>query len=192
MTQVAATPTRERILDAAFALTSVEQTGGLSMRRLAERCDLNVATLYHYFPSKADLLRAVLEERGYPNRLGVEVPPDEVFAAASPRDGLAGLLSWVWGQAEIEESAWRLLLVESLRGEVAAKSEADRLLTMVEPVLQGWIEQIVPVTGARAERLARMLRSMLLTIALEHLALGPDDERAALRTRDLAESLELP
>ncbi len=155
MTEVAV-PTRERILDAAFALTTVEKPGGLSMRRLADRCELNVATLYHYFPSKADLLRAVLEERGYPNRLGAESPPDEVFAAPGPVEGLRRLLSWLWEQAEAEESSWRMLLVESLRGVTAASAEADRLLAMLEPVVEGWVDRVVPglVPEARAGSLA--------------------------------------
>ena len=36
-----------------------------SMRQLAAACGVNVAILYRYFPSKADLLRSVIEERQY-------------------------------------------------------------------------------------------------------------------------------
>ena len=39
-------------------LVSERGAAGTSMRRLAAACGLNVATIYHYFPSKADLLRA--------------------------------------------------------------------------------------------------------------------------------------
>ncbi len=35
------------------------------MRDLAAATGLNVASLYHYFPSKQDLLVAVLAERGF-------------------------------------------------------------------------------------------------------------------------------
>ncbi len=44
------------------------------MRQLATACGLNVATIYHYFPSKADLLRSVMAERRYGERLGTEGP----------------------------------------------------------------------------------------------------------------------
>ena len=47
---------------------------GTSMRRLAA-CGLNVATIYHYFPSKADLLRALIEERRYGGGMAAEDPP---------------------------------------------------------------------------------------------------------------------
>ena len=75
--------TRERILDTAFELTTAQNSTGISMRRLADGCGLNVATIYHHFPSKAELLRAVLEERGYPRRLGEEGPPPEVVVPGS-------------------------------------------------------------------------------------------------------------
>ena len=53
---------RARILDAALTLVSDLGAAGTSMRRLASTCGLNVATIYHYFPSKADLYVAVVEE----------------------------------------------------------------------------------------------------------------------------------
>ena len=43
------------------------------MRNLATATGLNVASLYHYFPSKRDLLVAVLEERGFVDGLGADV-----------------------------------------------------------------------------------------------------------------------
>ena len=59
---------RTRILDSALGLMSERGAAGTSMRRLADACGLNVATIYHYFPSKADVLRAVIEERRYGER----------------------------------------------------------------------------------------------------------------------------
>ena len=55
---------REHILSTALSLMSQHGVTGTSMRSLAGATGLNVATLYHYFPSKRDLLVAVLEERG--------------------------------------------------------------------------------------------------------------------------------
>ena len=56
---------RERILRTALSLMSQQGVDGTSMRSLAAATGLTVATLYHYFPSKRDLLVAVLEERGF-------------------------------------------------------------------------------------------------------------------------------
>ena len=107
------------------------------MRRLADACGLNVATLYHYFPSKADLLRAVVEERGYPRRIGDEGPPPEVGEGATDAEIVRRLMIWLWTSTEAEESAWRLLIGESLRGEPAAREEAGHLLDLLGPALVG-------------------------------------------------------
>ena len=57
--------TRRRILDIALALMAQRGVDGTSMRDLASAAGLNVASLYHYFPSKRDLLESVLVEQGF-------------------------------------------------------------------------------------------------------------------------------
>src|SRR5580692_12557963 len=57
--------TRRRILQISLSLMSQRGVDGTSMRDLASACDLNVASLYHYFPSKRELLEAVLVEHGF-------------------------------------------------------------------------------------------------------------------------------
>ncbi|MGZ4677784.1 MAG: helix-turn-helix domain-containing protein, partial [Acidimicrobiia bacterium] len=47
---------RDRILDTALDLMAEHGASATSMRQLATACNLNVAALYHYFPSKAELL----------------------------------------------------------------------------------------------------------------------------------------
>ena len=76
---------RQRILDAALALMSEHGVAGTSMRMLAGAADLNVATLYHHFPSKADLLHAVLEQRRYLERLGTERPEQRTRGVGQPQ-----------------------------------------------------------------------------------------------------------
>lgn len=183
--------TRERILDTAFALSTAENSSGISMRKLADACGVNVATIYHHFPSKADLLRAVLEERGYPRRLGEDGPPPEVAAAATPSEAVRRLLSWLWEGTLTEEASWRLLIGEGLRGEPAAREEAGQLLALLEPALDGWLRTVAPDLGDRVESIAGVMRSVLLSLALEHLALGPDDDRARARIDELVRALRL-
>ena len=52
---------------------------GTSMRDLAAAAGLNVASLYHYFPSKRELLEAVLVEHGF-----LPMEPDDLAPDADP------------------------------------------------------------------------------------------------------------
>jgi AcrR family transcriptional regulator len=56
---------RQHILTVALSLMAQQGVDGTSMRNLATAAGLNVASLYHYFPSKRELLVAVLEEQGF-------------------------------------------------------------------------------------------------------------------------------
>ena len=180
---------RQRILDAALSLMSERGAAGMSMRMLAGACDLNVATLYHYFPSKADLLRAVLSERGYLERLRTSEPPPEVRQPADPRDRLHQLVSWLWRAIEQEEAVWRLLIGESLRGDAFARAEALALVDGIDAAVAAWVAETVPELTDRAERIGRVARAALFSLIVEHVALGPDRARVESRVDDLVEAI---
>ncbi len=58
------------------------------MRDLAAAAELNVASLYHYFPSKRDLLESVLVEQGFlPLKVTVGPPRRDGPRRAAPRAG---------------------------------------------------------------------------------------------------------
>lgn len=179
---------RRRILDAALSLMSEHGVAGTSMRMLATACDLNVATLYHYFPSKADLLQAVLAERRYLERLRTEPAPP----AISSRGGDAGrrltrLVAWLWSASQDEEAVWRLLVGESLRGDAAARAEALALVDGIDAAVAVWVVEVVPELDQRAEQVARLIRALLFSLIVEHLALGPDEARVKARIHDLVQ-----
>jgi AcrR family transcriptional regulator len=166
----AAADPRTRILDAALELMSSQGSAGASMRQLAAACGLNVATIYHYFPSKADLLRSVMEERRYGERLGTELPPLDLSVPA--RERLTGLLEWLWASALEEEAVWRLLVGEALRGEEAATSSAAELVDVLAATLEGWLAEGFPEWAGDPGPLARLLRGHVFSLVVEHLALG--------------------
>lgn len=58
----ASSATRERILDAAIELFWTEGYGGAGLRDIADLAAINVASIYHYFPSKQDLLVAIIQQ----------------------------------------------------------------------------------------------------------------------------------
>ena len=109
---------REHILDVALQLMSEHGSSAMSMRRLAQGCGVQVAAIYHYFPSKDELLRSVVEERRYSARL-VEAPIAD-RADASVEDRLREVFDVFWQGAMEEEPVLRLLLGEGLRNQPAA------------------------------------------------------------------------
>jgi AcrR family transcriptional regulator len=154
------------------------------MRQLATACGLNVATIYHYFPSKADLLRSVMAERRYGERLGTEGPGLDPEAA--PRERLVGLIEWLWDNALDEEAVWRLLVGESLRGEEAASTTAAELVDALAVTLEAWLVDGFPELSGDLGPLARVIRGQVFALVVEHLALG---EVSAAVARARAEEL---
>jgi AcrR family transcriptional regulator len=181
---------RTRILDAALALMSEQGSAGASMRQLAAACGLNVATIYHYFPSKADILRSVMEERRYGERLGAEVP--QLDPASPPRARLVHLLEWLWRNARDEETVWRLLIGEALRREAHATTSAVEVVEALEVTLEGWIRDGFPELQGDPGALARVVRGQVFSLVVEHLALGDVSDAAARARADELASLVFP
>ena len=175
MTTVSTAGARARILDAALALVGELGAAGTSMRRLAAACGLNVATIYHYFPSKADLLRALIEERRYGERMAADDPPAD-FALA-PRARFTTFFAWLVAQTLQEETVLRMLLGEGLRANPTARQSARDLLAALDTTVAGWLTSGFPeiVVLTPAEVAARSVRRALLALLTEHLATGQAD-----------------
>lgn len=52
---------RDKLLDAAYAIAEGEGLSSLSIRRLAGACGVSAGSIYTYFPSKGELVSAVIE-----------------------------------------------------------------------------------------------------------------------------------
>lgn len=156
---------REHILDVALDLMATHGAGTTSMRTLAKACGCNVAAIYHYFPSKADLLRSVIEERQYALRLR-ELP--EVDATLPPRERLEALIAAMWQGSLEEEAIWRLLLGEGLRGDETALAVGRELLDVIEPALASWITELFG-DDLDASSMAAIVMSQLFSFFVTHL-----------------------
>ncbi|HKE72796.1 MAG TPA: TetR/AcrR family transcriptional regulator [Acidimicrobiales bacterium] len=178
---------RARILDAALGLVSELGSAGTSMRRLAAACGLNVATIYHYFPSKAALLRALVAEQRYGERLAVDEPPADPALPVSER--FAAFFAWVAGRAVEEETVLRLLVGEGLRGNDVARQSARDLIDALDVALAGWLATGFPElgTGPEPAAAARLVRGALLALITEQLAIGACDPAPV--AEDLAAAL---
>jgi len=176
---------RQHILDTALSLMSQRGVDGTSMRDLATAAGLNVASLYHYFPSKRDLLVAVLEERGFLEQLTAATP---AALTRAPAAGLAALLDdMLQSMLEVEDFI-RLMLGEVIRGDVTAFAVGSELFAATQASLERWLAESAPelCEGAGAPAAARMLRATLIGLFFEHVAgvmEGDDDPATAFRKR---------
>ena len=163
---------RARILDTALALMSEHGSADTSMRRLANACGLNVATLYHYFPSKTDLVRTVIEERGYFDLL---VGEDAVsFDLDLPlEERLVSFLTFLSAVTMAEEVPVRLLLGEGLRREATAVGMVTQLLGAIDEAITRWMSEGFPDLPGDAARHARAVRHLLVARLVEGLAARP-------------------
>jgi AcrR family transcriptional regulator len=187
---------RQHILRTALSLMSKQGVDGTSMRSLATASGLNVASLYHYFPSKRDLLVAVLEERGFLDD-PTEAPRPSL--AQDPAATLADLLTDILvSMLEVEDFV-RLMLGEVLRGDQTARAVGTELFDATESSLEAWLVDHRPRLCAAGDEvaLARMLRSLLVGLLIEHLAGVLDGGRGspevfAARAAEIAALIERP
>ena len=142
---------------------------GTSMRNLATATGLNVASLYHYFPSKRDLLVAVLEERGFVEGLGAA---SETALAQDPISTLADLLDDILRSMLEVEDFVRLMLGEVMRGDDTAFAVGTELFSAAQASLERSLAESDPPLCRPGEEgaMARMLRSLLIGLFIEHVA----------------------
>jgi AcrR family transcriptional regulator len=191
--------TRRRILQIALTLMAQRGVDGTSMRDLASAAGLNVASLYHYFPSKRDLLESVLVEQGYLPIRPVRVEPQGDEPPAEPLT-LAQLLAEIMTSMFEVEDFVRLMVGEAMRGEATARAVGVDLFASFEASIQDWVEKNRPdlQDGPGAAAVARLLSAMVVGIFIQHAAdvLGDEgDDLAALsldRAREAASILQPP
>jgi AcrR family transcriptional regulator len=189
--------TRRRILQIALTLMSQRGVDGTSMRDLAGAAGLNVASLYHYFPSKRDLLESVLVEHGF---LPVAVIRPESLDANLADSPLALLLSEILlSMFEVEDFV-RLMVGEAIRDEPTARSVGLDLFTTFQTSIEEWVRKHRPDLdeASGAPEVSRMLSAMVVGIFVQHaagvLGDGSEDLRAlsVQRAREAADILAPP
>jgi AcrR family transcriptional regulator len=160
---------RQHILNTALTLMAQQGVDGTSMRNLAAATGLNVASLYHYFPSKRELLVAVLEERGLVGSLS---PATQPALLQDPAPRLADLLDDILQSMLEVEDFIRLMLGEVMRGDQTAYAVGTDLFAATQELLERWLAEREPAVeppGGQAA-LARMLHTLLVGLLLEHVA----------------------
>jgi AcrR family transcriptional regulator len=180
---------RAQILAAATELMAAHGVEGMTMRQLASACGLNIATLYHYFGSKSDLLGAIVDERHYDAGLRHLALPVDPTLPPGPR--LERFFAQLATQSLGELRLWRLLIGESLRDHAVALAEARRLSGLLEQAVDRWLGELFPELGTGAATPGRaavtsVITGQLLAVFLEEMLLGDDDRGARVARRAAA------
>jgi AcrR family transcriptional regulator len=176
---------RDRILEATLGLMARGGAHGTSMRAVAAACDLNVATLYHYFPSKHDLLQAAIEHR----RAADFAPsPFPEGLAGSVEDRLSALLDHLFVGMTADEDLWRALIADAIHGDDDVFQPLLETANAFEHALAGWLIGLCPdAPGLHDAAVVRAIRNAVIGVLVEHLPQSTG-RRAALegRARELA------
>lgn len=176
---------RDRILEATLTLMARGGAHGTSMRAVAGACGLNVATLYHYFPSKHDLLQAAIA-----HRRAADLPASPFPEGLSgPVEGrLAALLDHVFVGMTADEDLWRALIADAIHGDDDVLQPLLATADAFEHALAGWLTELCPdAPGLHDPAVVRAIRNAVIGVLVEHLPQS-EDRRAALerRARELA------
>lgn len=176
---------RTRILEVTLGLMARHGAKGTSMRAVAAACDLNVATLYHYFPSKHDLLQAAIAHR---RAVDLPVNPFPEGLPGTVEQRLGALLDQLFVGMTDDEDLWKTLLAEAIHGDDDVLFPLLETSAAFEDSLAEWLQELCPEAPALHERrVVRAIRNAVIGVLVEHLP-QPEGRREALaaRARDLA------
>ena len=189
---------RLQIIDAAMTLIAARGYDGATTAAICREAGIGSGTFFHYFPAKVDVLLAILalgtDEVGQLREAvtGIEDPlaalgrvVDQLIEDASdPR--LAGFVQAVAAvmtepavaaALEADERAQRELLLEQIArgqatGQVRTDLPAQRLVSWVRLLLDGFLEQIATDPQFTAEREGPVLRDAVLVFVTGRCASG--------------------
>jgi len=176
---------RNRILEVTLGLMADKGASGTSMRAVAAACGCNVATLYHYFPSKRDLLQAAIA-----HRRAADLPPAPFpeGLAGSVEDRLGALLDHLFVGMTADEDLWRALIADAIHGDEDVLQPLLETANAFEAALAGWLADLCPDAPALHEAaVVGAIRNAVIGVLVEHLPQS-EGRRAALsaRARELA------
>ncbi len=183
--RVEGTDTRSRILEIALSLMSQRGVDGTSMRDLASAAGLNVASLYHYFPSKRELLEAVLGEHGF---LPVRTANPKPEISSDEDAKLEAVLTDILVSMFAVEDFVRLMVGEAIRAEETARSVGHDLFAPFQTSIEDWIVKHRPDLDERfgAGAISRLLSAMVVGIFVLHAAGVMDADEPGDLHREIA------
>jgi TetR/AcrR family transcriptional regulator, cholesterol catabolism regulator len=174
---------RKRILQAAAALASRGGVEAMQMRTVAERAGVALGTLYRYFPSKMDLVLAVVNEEMDTLEASLDRrPPRSGTPAGRAVEALMRATRGLMREPELADALIRSLLLSDVKTDLG-----DRMAAMLARVADD-----TPAGTDRAEEhhvLFRSLSSVWVMEMIEMLRGRGGDELIQARLEIAAERL---
>jgi AcrR family transcriptional regulator len=181
--------TKSRLLDSALAVFAERGADGGSMREIARRAGVNVATAYHHFGSKRDLLLAVFRDLKF-------IDSAELDTFEWPADGrdpvgiVEDLLLVTWLFLATGANVVRVAVQEALKGDADVLSVFDDWQQQGDARIERDLLRFGLATDANVGRRALTLRLVIWSSFVE--ALMQDDlSEAFFRTRAEATAISL-
>jgi AcrR family transcriptional regulator len=167
---------RARLIEAARAVFS-ERGLAAEMKEIAERAGVGVGTIYRNFPSKEDLVLAIMRDA----LAGAVAEARLAEAADDPIDGLRALLAGAF--AMVERYGW---LVEAMLGgqwlpnpQMRAELDHHRYLNRFQHLVQNGVDRGRLRADLDASAAAAMLAGTTTPWSHRHLLAGRTPEQAA-------------
>ena len=166
-------PTRQRILDAALDLFGTRGVDAVSLDEIAREVGVRKQTVLYWFPSKDELVDAVLETVAA--ELVVVIEAAVRSSSEDPLDRVDAVVRAVFRPA-VRRPALLGLVREMSR---LPEAQADRLRTMLQPLIDRCVEYIsLEMDKGRLRRGDPMLIVSLAYATVTGLATEPEALRA--------------
>lgn len=169
--------TREQILEGALAVALADGLSQVTFGRVAKHLAINDRTVVYYFPTKDDLVSAVVVS------MGLELQATLGAAFHAPAEDHVALARTAWPVLATTKSDPVFALFFEANGLAAAGREP--YASLVPMLVTAWIDWLAPfVAGPKARRRAEAEAAIALIDGLILLRLlgGPDAaDRAARR-----------
>lgn len=179
-------PRAREILLAADKVLLRGGIGDLSLRRVAEGAGFSLATVQHYFPLKADLVRELMEVRvdWYQDRLSelvLDLPDD-------PQDAFDHVVGWFLDDARSPgQAGWWFHFWALASHDPVARETLDRAMLLYRQTLAVVISGVNPALS----KTEALTRAALITCTIEgSMLLLADDKPQHAELQQLPEALK--
>jgi AcrR family transcriptional regulator len=159
--------TRARLLETALAVFAERGTDGGSMREIARRAGVNVATTYHHFGSKRDLLLAIFRELGF-----LDFPKDwvtDLDPAMSQQERLEFVIFGAWMHMSSGIAVVKVMLGEALKGDAEVRSVFDEWREQGDESLRASLLATGVADETNVEHRAWVVRQLIWATFIETL-----------------------